>query len=134
LGELDGRSDRALRLVDGRRTIAEIEAALPAPAAQEEPEARRARWSDLANFGFILLESPDPRQHVDCIHLGPVKDRLDCACPRRWVRACERYGFCTVSTVGPDDPMAPAFREALDRLSTAQIMACDRCPDYAPEE
>lgn len=52
------QSDRALRLVDGRRTIAEIEAALPAPPVTEAPEARRARWADIANFGFIFVKSP----------------------------------------------------------------------------
>ena len=134
LGELDARSDRALRLVDGRRTIAEIEAELPAPAAgTDTADARRARWNDLANFGFVLLESPDPRQHVDCVHLGPVRDRLDCACPRRWVRACELHTLCTVSTVGPDDPKAPALRAALDRLGVAAVIACDRCPDFEQE-
>lgn len=134
-GELDARSDKAFRLVDGRRTIAAIEALLPAasPAGTESADARRARWYDLANFGFVLLESPDPRQHIDCMHLGPVKDRLDCACPRRWVRACELHGLCTVSTVGPDDPKAPAFRAALDRLGVESVMACDLCPDYNPE-
>lgn len=134
-GELDARSDRALRLVDGRRTVAEIEAAIaPAPDAEPEPaDARRARWYELANFGFVLLESPDPRQHVDCVHLGPVRDRLDCACPRRWVRGCERHGQCTISTVGPDDPKAPALAAALGRLGVGAVMACDRCPDYLPE-
>ncbi len=134
LGELDARSDRALRLVDGVRTVAAIEAELASGSAPDAPDARQVRWYDLANFGFVLLESPDPRQHVDCAHLGPVKDRLDCACPRRWVRACELHGLCTVSTVGPDDPKSAALRTALDRLGVGSAMACDRCPDYTPED
>jgi SAM-dependent methyltransferase len=133
LGELDARSDRALRIVDGRRSIAEIEAQLAATSGPDAPDARRIRWTDLANFGFVLLESPDPRQHVDCIHLGPVKDRLDCACPRRWVRGCEVHGLCTISTVEPGDPKAAALRGALARLGAGAAMACDRCPDYSPE-
>lgn len=134
LGELDARSDQALRLADGRRTIGEIEARLASAAGPDPLDARRGRWHDLANFGFVLLESPDPRQHVDCIHLGAIKDRLDCACPRRWVRGCERHGLCTISTVGPEDSKAPALRAALDRLGVASAIACDRCPDYAPED
>ncbi len=105
----------------------------PRPLGRRTPDARRARWSDLANFGFILLESPDPRQHVDCIHLGPVKDRLDCACPRRWVRGCERHGLCTISTVGPDDPKAPSSARPSAGWASGPVMACDRCPDYRPE-
>jgi SAM-dependent methyltransferase len=134
LGELESRSDRALRLVDGKQTIGQIESSLGDSTDPETPAGRRTRWLDLANFGFVLLESPDPRQNVDCIHLGPVKDRLDCACPRRWVRGCERHGLCTITTVSPEDPKAAILSEALIRLGAASAIACDRCPDYSPED
>jgi SAM-dependent methyltransferase len=133
LGELELRSDRALQLVDGGRTIYEIENSLVEAADEETPEARRRRWLDLANLGFVLLETPDPRQNVDCVHLGPIKDRLDCACPRRWVRGCERHELCTITTVGPDDPKAPVLHAALNRLGREFVLACDRCADYSPE-
>jgi SAM-dependent methyltransferase len=133
LGELEARSDRALRMVDGRKTVDEIEATLPGPAEQDSTTSTRARWIDLANFGFVLLESPDPRQNVDCVHLGPVRDRLDCACPRRWVRGCDRHDLCTIATVEPDDPKSPTLHQALVRLGVSSVMSCDRCPDYLPE-
>ena len=134
VGELDLRSHLNLRQVDGVRSVGEIEAMTTiGPFADDGPEARRARWFEVSNLGMVLLESPDPRQHVDCIHLGSIKDRLDCACPRRWVRGCERHGLCTISTVGPADPKAGVLSEALARLGTDAVMACDRCPDYSPE-
>jgi ubiquinone/menaquinone biosynthesis C-methylase UbiE len=134
LGELESRSDSALRLVDGKLSIGQIEATLGDATVPDTAAARRTRWLDLANFGFVLLESPDPRQNIDCIHLGPVKDRLDCACPRRWVRGCERHGLCTITTVGPDDLKAAVLSEALARLGVESAIACDRCPDYSPED
>ena len=77
LGEpLDHRSDLLFRLADGRRSCDEIDRALYDQTRVAEPrEARQGRWLDLANHGFVLLESPDPRQHVDCVHLGPIRDR-----------------------------------------------------------
>jgi SAM-dependent methyltransferase len=133
LGELELLSDQALRKVDGKLTIGEIESILGASPVPDTALIRRTRWIDLANFGFVLLESPDPRQNVDCVHLGTVKDRLDCACPRRWIRGCERHGLCTISTVGSEDPKAGVLTDALARLGVKTVIACDRCPDYSPE-
>jgi len=133
LGELEARSDRALRLVDGVRTVGTIEVEIGEGAEPEPPEARRTRWLDLANLGFVILEAPDPRQNVDCIHLGRVEDRLDCACPRRWVRGCEVHGHCTIATVGPADPKSAAYGQALGRIGISSAIACDHCADYSPE-
>ena len=97
-------------------------------------EIRQDRWIGLADSGLVLLESRDPREHVDCRHLGRVLDRLDCACPRRWVRACVLHEHCTLITVGPSDPAHPALEVALGRLGLERVSACAECPDYEPEE
>jgi SAM-dependent methyltransferase len=132
VGELLQRSHALLQAVDGKRTCGEIQTSLAGPA--EAPATCRDRWLELANRGLVLLESPDPRQHVDCQHLGPVRDRLDCPCPRRWVRSCELHGSCTIDTVGPNDPQHAPLQDALGRLGLERVVACDRCPDYIPEE
>ena len=95
---------------------------------------RQERWIGLADSGLLLLESRDPREHMDCRHLGRVLDRLDCACPRRWVRACERHGHCTLMTVAPDDEAHAGLKAALARLGLPHVLACAECPDYEPEE
>jgi SAM-dependent methyltransferase len=135
LGELDFRSDQSLRLVDGVRTIREIEERLlQGPFDNDGADARRVRWYDLAKLGLVLLEDTDPRQNVDCVHLGSVKDRLDCACPRRWIRGCELHTLCTISTIGDNDPKAAVLHEALGRFGVDSVTACDRCSDYSPED
>ncbi|MEO6811079.1 MAG: hypothetical protein ABI353_18370, partial [Isosphaeraceae bacterium] len=135
LGEIDRRSHLMAAAVDGRRTCGQIDQLLYDQTGNAESAAtRQARWLDLANYGFVLLEAPDPRQHVDCIHLGPIRDRLDCPCPRRWVRACERHGFCTIDLSPVEDPRAPALAAALKRLKIAKVAVCGQCPDYVPEE
>lgn len=135
LGEIDRRSHLLMTAVDGRRTCGQIDQLLyDQTGTTESEDIRQARWLDLANHGFVVLESPDPRQHVDCVHLGPIRDRLDCPCPRRWVRACERHGFCTIDPVPVDDPRAPALASALERLEVARVAVCGQCPDYTPEE
>ena len=100
----------------------------------ELENGKQARWLELANHGFILLEAPDPRQNVDCVHLGSVRDRLDCPCPRRWVRSCEWHGFCTIDAIQPDDPHRSAFVQALERLGRDAVIACSQCADYEAEE
>jgi hypothetical protein len=130
IGELHVESDAIFRLVDGRKPIGEIETTL---ARTESPEARRGRWMELAGLGFLLLKSPDPRQHVDCVRLGSIKDRLDCGCPRRWLRGCEKHGFCTLSTVGIEDPQFAVLQAAVRRSGIESAPACDRCPDYSPD-
>jgi hypothetical protein len=135
VGEIDRRSRLLFDRADGATPIAEIDRSVfEATGSTEAPETRRARWLDLADHGFIALESPDPRQHVDCIHLGPIRDRLDCPCPRRWVRDCERHVLCTIDNVNPTDPQAPALAAALGRLGLERAMACEHCPDYQPDE
>jgi len=125
VGEIDGDADRAFCKVDGKRTIDEIDAAL------NPPGDRRSRWLDLARNGFLLLEPADARQYVDCTHLGPIRDRLDCACPRKWVRACDLHGLTTIDDPPPDPrPLA----EALSRLGVVAVTSCAHCPDYTPEE
>jgi hypothetical protein len=42
---------------------------------------------------------------LPCIFLGPVLDKAGCACPARWVRACEVH-------------------------TTTTITHCKECPDY----
>ncbi|MBX6316370.1 MAG: hypothetical protein IRY99_26180 [Isosphaeraceae bacterium] len=100
----------------------------------ESCDARRDRWLDLTNHGLLLLESPDPRQHVDCTHLGLIRDRLDCACPRRWVRACKRHGFCTIDPMAAGDERSAALDTALRRLGAEQIIVCAHCVDYTPDD
>ena len=125
VGEVDGEADRALRLADGRRSIGAIDRELNSPGD------RAARWLGLAGNGFLLLEPGDARQYVDCTHLGPIRDRLDCACPRRWVRACDLHGLTTIDNSSPDPrPLA----EALSRLGADGVACCARCLDYAAEK
>ncbi len=131
LGELDAASHALFQAIDGTSTIGEIQARVTLPA--NDQVAPRDRWMELANHGFILLEPRDPRQTVDCTHLGPIKDRLDCACPRKWVRACDLHGHCTISEVPPGDDKAPALAAALERLQLNTIAHCATCPDYHPE-
>jgi 2-polyprenyl-3-methyl-5-hydroxy-6-metoxy-1,4-benzoquinol methylase len=132
VGEFPERSHALLEAADGSRTCGEIQASLVGPP--EAPASFRDRWLDLANRGLVLLESPDPRQHVDCQHLGPVRDRLDCPCPRKWIRACELHGSCTIDTIASGDPQHAPLQDALRRLGLAGVVACDRCPDYIPED
>jgi hypothetical protein len=134
-GEVDERSSVVLSLVDGLRSCGSIDQmASDRLGTVDGAEQCRNRWVELANLGFIALESLDQRQHVDCTHLGPVLDRLDCACPRRWVRACEVHGHCTITHVGPEDEKANALAQAMNRLALHKIIACDDCPDYTADE
>jgi SAM-dependent methyltransferase len=134
IGEIDWRADTLMRAVDSKRTVGELEELLRGMTGViESPEVRRERWLVLANIGFVILESPDPRQHLDCRHLGPIRDRLDCPCPRRWVRACDRHGLCTIDLVGPTDEQHGALQHALTLLGADQVVACARCSDYQPE-
>ena len=133
--DLDARSDLLLRAVDGQTSCGQIDQAVAdQTGALENDQSRQERWLALTNSGLITLESPDLREHVDCRHLGTIRDRLDCACPRRWVRSCELHGLCTISAVGPKDEKYPALREALARLGAERVVACAECPDYSPEE
>jgi SAM-dependent methyltransferase len=134
VGEIDPRSDLIYRAIDDRRTVAEIDREFSQAPLAEAVESRQARWLELANHGFILLESPDPRQNVDCVHLGAVRDRLECPCPRRWVRTCDRHGFCTIDEFKPGDPQKGALAQALERLGRESVVACALCADYQPDE
>ncbi len=134
-GEVDERSSTVLKLVNDHHSCGAIDQLVSEKLGTvDSPEKSRDRWVELANLGFIALESLDRREHVDCTHLGPVLDRLDCACPRRWVRACELHGHCTITRVGPDDEKAQAIAAALNRLTLHKIIACDDCPDYTADE
>jgi SAM-dependent methyltransferase len=134
-GPIEAYADAVLRACDGMRCCRELDATVQAQrGVVETPEARQRRWLDLANHGFVLLESPDRRQHVDCVHLGPIRDRLDCACPRLWIRSCERHTLCTLDPVDDDDPHRAAVERARDRLGAERVQACGRCPDYAADE
>lgn len=135
IAELAGRSHLLLEGVDDTRTCDAIESAVAAATGVAEPPAERhRRWVELADIGLILLEPPEPRQHVDCTHLGAVVDRLDCACPRRWLRACEIHRYCTLASVGPGDEKFAAVQEGLRRLNVNHAAACATCPDYSPED
>lgn len=135
LGELDPASDFLLRRVDGKRSCGELDGLLAERAGHaQETTVRQQKWLDLANLGFILLESPDRRQHVDCRHLGAILDRLDCACPRRWVRACDLHGYCTISAVGPGDEREASLAAARRRLGISRTIACETCEDYTPDQ
>jgi 2-polyprenyl-3-methyl-5-hydroxy-6-metoxy-1,4-benzoquinol methylase len=135
VGELDARSDLAFRAIDNRRSCGEIDREIASGTGASEPSpGRQSRWVDLANLGFIVLESPDARQHVDCVHLGAVRHRLDCPCPRKWVRSCERYRFCTIDEIASTDAQAAAYAQALGQLRLEQATACAGCPDYQPDE
>jgi 2-polyprenyl-3-methyl-5-hydroxy-6-metoxy-1,4-benzoquinol methylase len=135
LGPIDPAADALFRAVDGVLTCGEIDRLVRGrTGVMQPPGGDSGRWLDLANFGFLTLESTDPREHVDCVHLGPVRDRLECPCPRRWIRACERHGFCSIDPVRPGDPQFPAFEAALKRLDITSLISCSRCPDYVAEE
>jgi hypothetical protein len=135
IGELEWHADANLRALDNIRTCGEIDQMLQGLTGVTEPvEVQVERWMHLSNRGFLLLEAPDPRQNVDCRHLGPVHDRLDCPCPRKWVRACEWHGFCTIDRIGAEEPQKAAFEAALGRLGFDHVICCAECPDYSAEE
>lgn len=135
LGEVVRNSHLLVELIDDSRSCEQIDVlAAESTGAIETPEERRNRWLELANAGFVLLEAADPRQHVDCVHLGPIVDRLDCACPRRWLRACELHQYCTLAVVSSDDEKFGAVTDALAKRNVAQAAACASCADYVPEE
>jgi hypothetical protein len=58
---------------------------------------------------FICCNPGRPPQaaprSLPCIYLGGVLDRLGCACPAKWQRACGVHAHCTLE-------------------------ACKTCPDY----
>jgi hypothetical protein len=117
IGDVEWRADAILRSINDKRTCGEIDQVLQNLTGVTEPvEVRVGRWLDLANRGFLLLKSPDPRQNIDCQHLGPIQDRLDCPCPRRWIRACERHGFCSIDQISEDEVQEVARDAALNRL------------------
>lgn len=132
LGELDATSHALFQAIDGTSTVADIGAKVTLP--ENDPVSVRDRWMELANHGFVLLEPRDRRETVDCRHLGPIEDRLDCPCPRKWVRACDLHGHCTVSDVPATDEKAPALADALGRLNLQAVAHCATCPDYSPED
>lgn len=133
VGQLDWLSDALFRGVDDKTTCGEINQRLrPPPGMQDDASLRCSRWLDLAHNGLLVLESPDARQYRDCQHLGRIVDRLDCACPRRWVRACERHEFCTIDDVAQTDERYPALVLATTRLQRTQVTSCQVCPDYSP--
>ncbi|MDR3632797.1 MAG: class I SAM-dependent methyltransferase [Isosphaeraceae bacterium] len=135
VGEVAQLSHLMVAHIDDARSCEQIDALVAeATGVTESPEERQKRWLELAGTGFVLFEPPDRRQYVDCVHLGPVLDRLDCACPRRWVHACEIHRHCTLAAVPPQDEKHVALAQALTRLGTARAAACAACPDYAPEE
>lgn len=134
MGPLDARSDALLRAVDGRQTCSALDRLARGQSVTAAGSAARHPWLNLANHGFVLLESTDPRQTVDCVHLGPVRDRLDCACPRKWIRACDRHTYCSVDSVQPSDLAYPAWEAARSRLGGAPPVSCSECADYSPEE
>ena len=135
LAQLDARSDLLLRAVDGRRPCGQVDRIIhEQTGAAEPPELAQARWLELTNRGLLLLESPDPRQHADCRHLGPIRDRLDCPCPRLWVRECDRHEFCSLDSVELTSDHHGAFEQALRHLGKSQVVSCDRCPDYSADD
>lgn len=134
LVQLDPASAAVVAAIDGRKPCGVIDSEIQARLKQKEnPEARRERWLELANRGVVLIESPNPRQNHDCKHLGPVRDRLDCPCPRKWIRACELHGHCTLEAVPHDDPSRGAFDQALRNRQIEQIATCSTCADYEQE-
>jgi hypothetical protein len=135
VGDIEWKADACIRAIDNVRTCGQIDQMLQRLSGLTEPaEARVNRWLNMANRGFLLLESPDPRQNVDCRHLGPIRDRLECPCPRKWIRACERHGFCTIDEIGEDEPQKARFDAALSRLRLGGVVSCSQCPDYSPDE
>lgn len=133
--ELAQRSHLLLESVDGARSCQDIDSQVAnATGVTETPEERRRHWIELADVGLVLLEPSDPRQHIDCIHLGAVVDRLDCACPRRWIRACAVHQYCTLAAVDPGDEKHAAVTAGLARLRADRAAACATCPDYTPED
>jgi len=134
VGPIDARTHGLYQEVDGRRSCDAIDQAVSdALGFPEPPEIRAKRWLDLANNGFIILESLDDRQRYACIHRGPIRDRLDCACPRRWVRACEWHENCTIDVIPEGDARRPALLRAMERLQISEPTVCAECPDFDPE-
>jgi SAM-dependent methyltransferase len=134
VGALDSWTDALLQLVDGKATCGAIDREARARLGlEEEASSRRDRWMHMASRGFVLME-PDLRERVPCQHLGPVRDRLDCACPRAWLRACERHVYCSLGAVEGNDPRRAAYDRALSGLGVESAAVCGRCPDYIAED
>jgi SAM-dependent methyltransferase len=133
--EVDRHTELLFRGVNGSSPCVEITArAMAQSGVADSPQTWQGRWLDLTNMGFILLEPPDLRDRVDCRHLGPIVDRLDCACPRRWLRACALHGHCTIAAVAPDDDKYATLQAALDRNDLAAVVSCEKCADYVADE
>jgi hypothetical protein len=49
----------------------------------------------------------EPRS-LPCLFLGEVLDKLGCACPGRWLRACAVHGRCTLQVC----KVCPDYQEA----------------------
>lgn len=134
VGPIDARTHALYREIDGRRSCDAIDQAVAAGSGLMEPlEIRTRRWLDLANNGFIILEPLDDRQRFACVHQGPILDRLDCACPRRWVRGCDRHQYCTIDPIPDGDPRRPALLQAIQRLQISEPFVCAECPDFEAE-
>jgi hypothetical protein len=134
MGPIDARTHTLYQQIDGKRSCDTIDQHVAAAMGLLEPSEMRARrWLDLANNGFILLEPLDDRQRLSCVHRGSILDRLDCACPRRWVRACEWHQTCTIDAVPEGDERRPALLDAMDRLKISEPTVCAECPDFQPE-
>jgi len=133
-GPIDARTHALFQEVDGRRSCEAVDQIVATASGFAEPnEIRTKRWLDLANNGFIILESRDDRQRYACVHRGPIRDRLDCACPRRWVRGCELHQNCTIDAIPEGDARRPALLRAMERLRISEPTVCAECPDFDPE-
>jgi hypothetical protein len=64
------------------------------------PEQCRVCWLYHNDRDYRALwdgetSAPAPRS-LPCLYLGDVLDRLDCACPGRWLRGCAVHTVCTI--------------------------------------
>lgn len=67
-------------------------------------------WGGDGSVQAVMTEGTDPltdrpSRSEPCIYLGDILDKLDCACPARWVRGCAVHQTCT-------------------------LQRCKTCPDY----
>jgi hypothetical protein len=49
------------------------------------------------------------RRSLPCVYLGDVKDRVNCPCPKMWVRACALHSECTLEQC----KVCPDYEEGL---------------------
>jgi hypothetical protein len=82
----------------------------------QDPGPRGQQWRALQEARIYNLPEPVAKRVTkECIHLGPIQDRLNCGCPQKWIRTCAVHARCTLN-----DP-------------TAGVAVCASCANYTDD-